>query len=98
MAALLGFFVVLVELPCTGAPYLAILALLAKGAYGEAIPLLLLYNLIFIIPLFVIIGLAYFGLSHKKLEQWRLKNRKWMRLGIGIFLIALGLYMISTII
>ena len=43
--AALGIFVVLVELPCTGAPYLVILGLLAKGEYSAAVPLLLLYNL-----------------------------------------------------
>ena len=61
VAAVLGVLVVFVELPCTGAPYLAILGMLSKGLYSEAIPLLLLYNLIFILPLFVIIGLVYMG-------------------------------------
>src|SRR3989339_1325642 len=54
IAGLLGIFVVFVELPCTGAPYLAILGLLSQGQYAHGIPLLLLYNLIFILPLFVI--------------------------------------------
>ena len=95
--AALGIFVVLVELPCTGAPYFAILALLSKGAFAAAVPLLLLYNFIFIIPLFVIIGIAYYGVSSKKMEKWRLEERGVMRLGIGLFLIALGFYMIYSI-
>jgi len=45
IAGLLGIFVVFVELPCTGAPYLAILGLLSAGNYANGIPLLLLYNL-----------------------------------------------------
>jgi cytochrome c biogenesis protein CcdA len=98
LAVLLGVFVVLVELPCTGAPYLAILAILGQGAYTEGIPLLLLYNLIFVLPLFVIIGVAYFGKSSKILEKWRKEHRGLMRLGIGLFLVALGAYMIYTII
>lgn len=98
VAATLGVFVVLVELPCTGAPYLAILALIGQGAYAQAIPLLLLYNLIFVLPLLVIIGIAYFGTSSMILENWRKKHRGLMRLLIGIFLIALGIYMIFTII
>ena len=44
VAAFLGIFVVFVELPCTGAPYLAILGMLSKGEYLAGIPLLLLYN------------------------------------------------------
>lgn len=95
--ALLGVFVVLVELPCTGAPYLAILGLLSKGDLSSAIPMLLIYNFVFIIPLFVIIGISYFGTSSEALENWRKEHRGLMRLGIGIFLIILGLYMIYSL-
>ena len=95
--ALLGVFVVIVELPCTGAPYLAILGLLSKGAVATAVPMLLLYNFIFILPLFFIIGIAYFGTSSKKLEGWRKEHRGLMRLGVGIFLLALGFYMIYSL-
>ena len=95
--ALLGVFVVMVELPCTGAPYLAILGLLSKGAYATAVPLLLLYNLIFIFPLFIIIGIAYFGTTTEALEEWRKEHRGLMRLGIGIFLLLLGFYMIYSL-
>ena len=98
MAGLLGVFVVLVELPCTGAPYLAILAILGRGDLTSGIPLLLLYNFVFILPLFFIIGVAYFGKSSKKLEMWRQKNRGLMRLAVGTFLISLGAFMIYTII
>ncbi len=97
MAGVLGIFVVLVELPCTGAPYLAILALIGQGSYAEALPLLLLYNLVFILPLFVIIGVGYFGTDSKKLEAWRQESRGLMRLAVGLFLIALGMYMIYSI-
>lgn len=95
--AALGVFVVLVELPCTGAPYLAILALLSKGAFSAAVPLLLLYNLIFVFPLFIIIGIAYAGTSSQKLESWRKEHRGIMRLGVGLFLIALGFYMLYSL-
>lgn len=95
--ALLGVFVVLIELPCTGAPYLAVLGLLSKGAFSAAVPLLLIYNFIFIIPLFIIIGIAYFGTSSDALEEWRKEHRGLMRLGIGIFLLLLGFYMIYSL-
>ena len=98
IAGLLGIFVVFVELPCTGAPYLAILGLLSKVAYSTAIPLLLLYNLIFILPLFVIVGLVYFGHTSRTLEKWRKEHRGLMRLGIGLFLLALGAYMIWSVV
>ena len=97
MTAALGLLVVLVELPCTGAPYLAILGLLSKGLFSTAVPLLLLYNFVFILPLFVIIGIAYFGTSSDRLEAWRKEHRGLMRLLIGVFLIVLGGYMIYSL-
>ncbi|MBI4457950.1 hypothetical protein HY633_03230 [Candidatus Uhrbacteria bacterium] len=97
MAAFLGFFVPMVELPCTGAPYFAILALIARGAYDKAVPYLLLYNFVFVVPLFFIIGLVYVGKSGESLEAWRKDHRRLMRLLTGIFLIVLGGYMISVI-
>lgn len=97
ITAALGVFVVLVELPCTGAPYLAILGLLSKGEFAQAVPLLFLYNFVFVLPLFVIIGIAYFGTTSERLEAWRKEYRGLMRLGIGLFLLALGFYMIYSI-
>jgi cytochrome c biogenesis protein CcdA len=98
IAFFLGIFVVLVELPCTGAPYLVVLGLLSTGDYASGIPLLLFYNLIFILPLFVIIGLVYFGKSSDKLEKWRQQHKGLMRLIVGLFLLSLGIYMIYSII
>ncbi|MBI3020262.1 MAG: hypothetical protein HYY60_02980 [Parcubacteria group bacterium] len=95
--AFLGVFVVLIELPCTGAPYFAILGLLAAGNYASAVPLLLLYNLVFIIPLLFVLAVSYFGVTSTALERWRLRERGLMRLGIGIFLVALGVYMLGAV-
>ena len=93
----LGIFVVLVELPCTGAPYLAVLALLSKGAYATALPLLLIYNFIFILPLLAVIFISYFGVSSKRLEIWRHENRGLMRLVVGVFMLCLGFYMLYSL-
>lgn len=98
VAAFLGIFVVFIELPCTGAPYLAILGMIATGQYAQAVPLLLLYNLVFILPLFVILGLVYWGQTSEKMESWRKEHRGLMRLLIGLFLLALGAYMIWAVI
>src|SRR3989344_7295329 len=82
MTAALGLLVVLVELPCTGAPYLAILGLLSKGLFATAVPLLLLYNFVFVLPLFIIIGIAYFGTASDRLPARREEHRGLMRLCI----------------
>jgi len=93
---LLGIFVVLVELPCTGAPYFAVLALLAQGEYSSAVPYLLLYNFIFVLPLLAIIGIVYIG-KGEGVEKWRIRYRGAMRLATGLFLVALGLYMVYSL-
>jgi len=86
----IGFGASAIELPCTGQIYLAILALLRTAPKSVWIPYLLLYNFIFVLPLIIITLVMVSGVSNKKLENWRRKHRKTMRLGIGLFLYALG--------
>ncbi len=91
----LGVFVALVELPCTGAVYLATLALMSlTGVNISNILLLLIYNLLFVLPLLVIIYLMYRGVSAKKFHQWHEHHKGLMRLVTGIVLIGLGAWMI----
>ena len=96
-AFLLGVFVALVELPCTGAVYLAILSIMSlSGVNAANLGWLVIYNIIFVLPLIVILFAFYKGLSADRLEQWRKKHRKIMRLSIGGMLIFLGIWMIYT--
>ena len=94
----LGVFVALVELPCTGAVYLAVLALMSfTGITVSNILFLVIYNVIFVIPLVVILLLVYRQSSTVKFERWRQKHKALMRLATGLVLLALGLWMIFTI-
>lgn len=90
----LGVFVAAVELPCTGGPYLAITALLAKQFDAKALIYLAIYNFIFVLPLIVIVGIAYLGTSAEKLKGWKNANKKWMRLATGLLMIGLGILLI----
>ena len=92
----LGVFVALVELPCTGAVYLAILTTMSLSGYSpDATLFLIIYNLIFILPLVVILFAFWGGLSAKKIEQWRQKHKGLMRLLIGVSLLLLGGWMLQ---
>ncbi|MBU1029581.1 cytochrome c biogenesis protein, partial [Patescibacteria group bacterium] len=73
-AFLIGFLVSLFLLPCTSGPYIVILGLLADTTTrAQAIPLLLLYNLIFVLPMIIITIAVYRGLSTpKELEEKRI--------------------------
>jgi cytochrome c biogenesis protein CcdA len=94
-AVILGFWVALFELPCTGGFYLAILALLAAQAtYWQGVAYLVFYNLIFVLPLLIILLAVYKGVKPEQLEKWRQAKRTWMRLVMGLVLIALGLALI----
>jgi cytochrome c biogenesis protein CcdA len=94
----LGVFVALVELPCTGAVYLGVLALVSlAGLTANNFLLLVIYNLLFVLPLVIILLLIHRGGQTEKFEMWREKYRGYMRLAIGLLLIALGGWMIRFI-
>jgi len=94
-AIILGFLVSSVELPCTGGVYLAILGMLADQVTKlQAIPYLLLYNFVFILPLIAIIIVVYFGIPPEKTEKWRESNKKWMKLFSGLLMAVLGIWML----
>jgi len=86
----LGAFVSAVELPCTGAPYLAIITLLSQNFDFTAFLLLVLYNIIFVLPLIIILLLVAGGMKLHEIKKWKQANRSYMRLLIGLMLIGLG--------
>lgn len=90
MVIFLGAFVSAVELPCTGAPYLAIITLLSQYFDFTAFILLVIYNIIFVSPLIVILLLVAAGVKLHKLKKWKQESRGAMRLMIGLLLIAMG--------
>lgn len=92
---ILGVLVAFFELPCTGGVYLAIISLLAdKESWWAAFFYLIIYNIFFVLPLLVILLAAYRGLPPEKIEKWRREKKKWMKLAIGLVLLALGAIMI----
>lgn len=88
--AFLGAFVSAVELPCTGAPYLAIITILSQYFDFKAFLLLVFYNLIFVSPLLVILILVATGKKIQEVKNWKQENRGNMRLAIGLLLVGLA--------
>lgn len=86
----LGAFVSAVELPCTGAPYLAIITLLSQYFDFTALLLLILYNVIFVLPLIVILIAVSAGKKLQDIKRWKQANRPYMRLFMGLMLIGMG--------
>ena len=89
-----GFVVTLFELPCTGGPYFFVIGLLSQAEdIVSIIPTLLFYNVVFIIPLLLIVFAVYFGVSSiEKAEAWKEKNLRVLHLVAGIIMIALGIW------
>lgn len=86
----LGAFVAAVELPCTGAPYLAIITLLSINFNFHAFLLMVLYNFIFVAPLLIILFLVAGGAKLNMFKKWKEENKGTMRLFLGLLLVALG--------
>ena len=67
---LIGFLVSLIEAACTGQVYVPVLASLAKMGEAKAWWYLLLYNVIFVLPLFVILMLSLWGISSQSMQDF----------------------------
>ena len=94
LTVLVGMF----ELPCTGGIYIAILALLSNQmTMSEGIPFLLVYNLIFILPLVIILSLIAFGVTPEQLDRVRNEKRPYIRLAMGFVMIILGVILLLEI-
>jgi len=90
-AVVLGGLVGLCEFPCTGGPYLMVLGLLHDHAtYYTGVGYLFLYNLIFILPLVLILLIASDRTLLGKVQAWQQGERKAMRWGGGLAMILLG--------
>ena len=96
-AFIIGCLVSVFLLPCTSGPYIVIIGMLSDTATRvQAVCLLLLYNFIFVIP-FIIITLGVgFGLTTPaRIEQWRQLKLKRLHLITGIFMVGLGVTMMT---
>lgn len=88
----LGLLVGVFEFPCTGGPYLMILGLLHDNStFFKGFNYLLLYNLIFILPLAVVLLIASSEGVLAKVEEWQKGGRKKERFIAGLAMVALGL-------
>lgn len=97
-AFVLGILVGMFELPCTGGIYLAIISLISqKMTMMAGLPLLVLYNILFVLPLIIILAIVYFGLPPERIESWRTENRVIVRLGMGCLMIAIGIVVLFTV-
>jgi cytochrome c-type biogenesis protein len=93
-----GVLVGLCTVPCAGAVYLAVLALLSTQATALAgVGYLVLYNVVFVAPLVVILALASSPPVYRRLARWQLHQRLALKLGTGVMTIGVGLLTLLVI-
>ena len=94
-----AFLVGLCSIPCSGGIYAAVTALLAsKTTYFVGLSYLLLYNLMFIMPLLILLVLAANPLTLAKIAEFHQKNEKLEKLAMGLLMLALGIGILTLFI
>ncbi|AJF59640.1 MAG: cytochrome c biogenesis transmembrane protein [archaeon GW2011_AR10] len=89
--AILGFLVGLCTFPCSGGIYIGILSLLAiQTTFAEGITLLLIYNVMFVLPLIAILVVASSRTVTEKITEWEKNNKRKMKLASGLVMLALA--------
>jgi len=94
-AFITGLFVTVFLLPCTIGPYIIAGGILSTLELIKTIPLLLLYNLIFVLPMVVITLIVYVGFAKiEDVNGWKDKNIRYLHLITGLIMFILGLAMV----
>lgn len=95
-ALLAGAIISFIELPCTGGPYFFTLGYLAQNCtWAKIIPILLYYNILFVLPLIIVTLVIYGGYS--SIEKTHKIKQKYLNIingVVGFVMIGLGLWLL----
>lgn len=93
-----GFLIGLCTVPCSGAVYLAVLSLLSlQSSALVGFAYLILYNLMFILPLVALLIAASARPTLNQLAHWNLHHKEWVRLALGASVVGMGLLILATV-
>lgn len=92
-----GFLVTILEAICTGQMYLPYIVAMTQR---ESLRLtgylyLLFYNFLFVLPLLIVMILAYFGLKWNDLAKSTGKNMVFLKVALGLVMVGLAVYLAS---
>lgn len=92
-----GAGVTILESVCTGQMYLPTLVFMSReGGGSRAWGLLLLYNLLFIIPLFVVFILGALGVRSQRLARWTRRNVVPSKILLAAVFLALAVLLLAS--
>lgn len=92
----LGIAVTVLETPCSLPIYVGTATILANS--GLALPLVvayfLYYNLLFVLPLLMVLFVVWRGKKLVEIKEWEHKAEKWMKLSLGLVLLVLAVWLV----
>lgn len=88
----LAVIVTLFETPCSLPIYLGTINILSQSGLSSlgVLAYFLYYNFLFVFPLVVILMVVWQGKRVVEVKEWEHKYRKWMKLAIGVLLVAIA--------
>jgi cytochrome c biogenesis protein CcdA len=91
-----GFLVSILEAVCTGQVYLPTIAFVLKTSHLklEALGYLLLYNIVFVVPLLIIFLFALLGITSEQFSLFLKRHLALVKTLMAILFFALGIYLI----
>ncbi len=90
-AFVLGLLAGVFGFTCTGGIYISILGLMGRDmTVMSGLPWLLLYNLVYVLPLILITLLVAYGISPERADHTRTEYKRTLRMVIGLILVTLG--------
>jgi cytochrome c biogenesis protein CcdA/thiol-disulfide isomerase/thioredoxin len=95
-----GVAVSFLELACTGQVYLPTIVFVVSQPEMQvrALLFLILYNLLFILPLVVVFILAYYGTSSKQLTRFLERRGATIKLGMALLFAALAAWLLTSVV
>lgn len=94
-----GFLVGLCTFPCSGGIYVSIITLLnAKTTYSWGLAYLFLYNLVFVLPLLIILISLGNRMIAKRWASWEREHSLKIRLWYGLVMVTMGAAMLLWVI
>jgi len=98
-AFFIGFIVSLQELFCTGQVYLPTLVYMSHLMQYRNLAYfyLVIYNLLFILPLVVVFILIFWGMSSQALAKWVQNRLGLMKILMALIFLALGIILIGSV-
>jgi len=95
-----GVAVSFLELACTGQVYLPTIVFVVSQPEMQvrALLFLILYNLLFILPLVVVFIMAYYGTSSKQLTRFLERRGATIKLGMALLFAALAAWLLTSVV